>query len=247
MVINASADSRRIQAASLTGRLSTRDNTKSIEYMTATSKFGILLIPADEKGCLFYLERYKPFRLASLKQDPGAFGSTYAREIEFDDKTWLDRVRNPLASTFVAVESDDDRVVASTSLIGPLPNTKPASNPYQAVIAIPHCDAPDSDNDNQHANNEPLCFQMSAVYTTPEVRGLGLAKSLIRAATDEAHQRAQGQGRPLVLSVVVYANNDAAISVYSRCGFASGAEEPKLVFNALKNESEKELIMYYRC
>ncbi|KAI0450681.1 hypothetical protein F5B21DRAFT_420811 [Xylaria acuta] len=214
---------------------------------TATSKFRILIIPADEEGCRFFLEKYKPFRLASLQQDADAFGSTYAREIEFDDAAWLGRIKNPLATTFVAVESDSSRVVASTSLIGPLPNANPTGNPYRVVSeAIPQSDAARSDNESHHVDGEPLCFQMSAVYTIPEARGQGLAKSLIKEATEEARNRARGRGRPLVLSVVVYVTNNAAISVYERCGFATSAEEPKLVFNALKNASEKELNMHYQ-
>ncbi|KAJ2987790.1 hypothetical protein NUW58_g4317 [Xylaria curta] len=210
---------------------------------TRGTKFEVVVIPSDEDGCRFFLEKYKPFRLASLQQDPHAFGSTYAREIGFDDETWLSRIKNPLATTFVAVQSADKQVVASTSLIGPLPNAAPASNPYQIVSeAIPRSDA--TANSSHHA--EPLCFQMSAVYTSPEARGQGLAKSLIEAATEEARSRAHGQGRPLVLSVVVYATNSAAISVYERCGFARGVEEPKLVFNAFKNSSEMQLDMYYQ-
>ncbi|KAI1754989.1 hypothetical protein F4782DRAFT_489574 [Xylaria castorea] len=223
------------------------EEEKPAAATTATSKFRIVIIPADEEGCRFFLERYKPFRLASLQLDAAAFGSTYAREIDFDDAAWLGRIRNPLATTFVAVESDDGRVVASTSLIGPLPDANPASNPYQVIsTAIPQSDAAGGGIQNLHANGEPLCFQMSAVYTIPQARGQGLAKSLIRAATEEAHNRAREQGRPLALSVVVYAANNAAVSVYRRCGFARDAEEPKLVFNALKNASEKELNMYYQ-
>lgn len=171
----------------------------------------------------------------------------------FDDEAWLGRVKNPLATTFVAVQSDDNRVVASTSLIGPLPNASPASNPYQIVSkAVPQSvtnNANDNDNginNNDDASGEPLCFQMSAVYTSPEARGQGLAKSLIKAATQDAHSRARGQGRPLVLSVVVYATNSAAISVYERCGFAKSVGGPKLVFNALKNSSDEELDMYFQ-
>ncbi|KAI0426802.1 hypothetical protein F5Y09DRAFT_50200 [Xylaria sp. FL1042] len=223
---------------------------------TGTSKYDILVIPADEEGCHFYLEQYKPFRLASLQQDAHAFGSTYAREIAFDEAAWLGRISNPLATTFVAVQSDSNEVVASTSLIGPLPNTgtSPASNPYQIVSGgMAQGDTTSNSNNNNNGNNtdargEPLSFQMSAVYTSPAARGRGLAKSLIKAATEEACNRARAEGgRPLALSVVVYADNSAAISVYERCGFARDPEEePKLVFNELKNLSEKQLNMYYQ-
>jgi hypothetical protein len=33
------------------------------------TEFKIIVIPADAAGCRFYLERYKPFRLAALRQD----------------------------------------------------------------------------------------------------------------------------------------------------------------------------------
>ncbi|TGJ88153.1 hypothetical protein E0Z10_g514 [Xylaria hypoxylon] len=223
-------------------------------HTSDTSKFKITVIPADEDGCSFYLEQYKPFRLASLQQDAHAFGSTHAREIAFDDEAWLGRIRNPSASTFIAVQTDDNRVVASTSLIGPLPNANPASNPYQVVSGAIAKSGTTYNNNNHNGNNnnnnvgggEPLYFQMSAVYTSPEARGQGLAKSLIKAATEEARDRARQQGRPLVLSVVVYAANSAAISVYERCGFARGAEGPKLAFNTFKNLSEEELNMYFQ-
>ncbi|KAI1115245.1 hypothetical protein F5Y14DRAFT_140546 [Nemania sp. NC0429] len=229
--------------------------------------FKIMAIPPDEDGCRFYIEQYKPFRLASLQQDAHAFGSTYERELLFDDAAWLARIKNPLATTFVAVQSDDSRVIASTSLFGPLPNASPASNPYQIVSeAVPQSVANDANNDDDDNNNnnnnndknnnnadnkanserEPLFFQMSAVYTNPEARGQGLAKSLIRVATQDAHSRARAQGRPLLLSVVVYAANMAAISFYERCGFVKDVRGPKLVFNAHKNSSDEELDMYFQ-
>jgi ribosomal protein S18 acetylase RimI-like enzyme len=110
--------------------------------------------------------------------------------------------------------------------------------------------SPASGGDEQHndsfsASVETLIFQMSAVYTSPETRGRGLAKSLIGAATEEARNQARMQGRLLMLSVVVYANNSAAISVYERCGFERGAEGPKLVYNVLKLSSKEELEMHF--
>ncbi|GAP90468.1 putative acyl- N-acyltransferase [Rosellinia necatrix] len=220
--------------------------------ITGPSKFRIFTVPADKHGCRFYLEQYKPFRLASLQQDAQAFGSTYKREVGFDDEAWLGRVKNPLATTFVAVHSDDNHILASTALIGPLPDAKPVSNPYQIVSEATgdnHNDNNDDDDDDDDdiVSREPLCFQMSAVYTIPEARGQGLAKALIRAATEEAHSRARERGgRPLTLSVVVYATNAAAISVYERCGFVKSAEGAKPVFNALKDRTEKELEMCFR-
>jgi ribosomal protein S18 acetylase RimI-like enzyme len=212
---------------------------------------------------------YNLANILCVPADRVAFGSTYAREINFRDEEWLARIKNPSAVTFVAVRSSDDRVVASTSLIGPLPNGGPVSNPTQAISTVPHGHAhdrdstttasttnkkPNDDGDDSNQNGsksgsgdegEPLCFQMAAVYTSPEARGRGLAKSLIKAATEEAHKKAVEKGRPLALSVVVYATNDAAIAVYERCGFVKSAHGPNLKYNALKNSSASELEMHF--
>lgn len=52
------------------------------------------------------VERYKRVRLHGLRADPQSFSSTYEKESQFTDDTWLSRIQNPLGKTFVsAVES----------------------------------------------------------------------------------------------------------------------------------------------
>ncbi|KAI1322003.1 hypothetical protein F5Y16DRAFT_404866 [Xylariaceae sp. FL0255] len=204
--------------------------------MENTSQFQISVVSPNDEGCRFYLEQYKPFRLKALQQDPDAFGSTHARELAFDDEAWLARLKTPAARIYVAVRSSDGSVVASTALIGPLVDAHPASNPYQTVADGGRADGEDL--------TKPMCFQMAAVYTVPEARGCGLAKALITAASDEAAKLAAAAKRSLALSVVVYATNNAAISVYERCGFVKGADGPKLIYNELKDLSEEYLHMF---
>jgi hypothetical protein len=52
---------------------------------------------------------------------PTISGSTYAREITFTEQIWHDRLANPRATTFLALQSD--RAVGITTLVGPLPVT----------------------------------------------------------------------------------------------------------------------------
>ncbi|KAI0882716.1 uncharacterized protein GGS22DRAFT_39696 [Annulohypoxylon maeteangense] len=211
--------------------------------MSSLAKWRIELISTDDKGCHFYLDQYKPFRLAALKQDPDAFGSTYDREVNFTKDDWLSRIKNPLAKTFVAVRPHDGRVLSATSLIGPLPNPDPSSNPLQVSTEM-------RDGDDQHHNYgnaqvSPLSFQVSGVYTTPEARGHGLAKALIKTASEQAINSAKGQDRQLLLSVVVYASNNAAIALYKSCGFIVDEGGPKSSFNPHKESSFEELVMHY--
>ncbi|KAI1336457.1 hypothetical protein F5Y15DRAFT_207681 [Xylariaceae sp. FL0016] len=199
------------------------------------------LVPDNDDGRRFWLENYKPFRLASLLADPQAFGSTYAREIAFADQAWLDRIQNPLSKTFVAVHAHDTdrRVMSATSLIGPLPSAEPSSNPRQWASEMI------SREDHRDRSGEPMSFQMAGVYTRAEARGRGLAKTLIRRATDYAVEQAHKAGRPLSLSVVVYASNEAAVSVYESCGFARDPQGPVSEYNPLKQSSSETLNMFF--
>ncbi|KAL7628151.1 hypothetical protein AAE478_002349 [Parahypoxylon ruwenzoriense] len=144
--------------------------------MSKLAEWTVELVSANEGGCRFYLDHYKPFRLA-------AFGSTFAREINFTDDDWLSRIRNPLSKTPVAVCPHDKRVLSATSLIGPLPNAIPASDPSYAVSEMR------SDSD-QHKNPQdeasPVSFQIAGVYTIPEARDQGIAKALVKIATEQA-------------------------------------------------------------
>jgi hypothetical protein len=52
---------------------------------------------------------------------PSSSGSNFAREGAFTDQKWYDRLANPRATTFLAIESD--RTVGIITLMGPLPCT----------------------------------------------------------------------------------------------------------------------------
>ncbi|KAI1373623.1 hypothetical protein F4677DRAFT_212783 [Hypoxylon crocopeplum] len=209
--------------------------------MSKLNEWKVELIIADDKGCRFYLDHYKPFRLAALKQDPYAFGSTYDREICFTDDDWLSRIKSPLAKTFVAVFPPDEKVLSATSLIGPLPNADPASNPFQVGSEM-------GDGGDQHRDHEeasPVSFQISGVYTAPEARGQGVAKAVVKAAAEQAAKYAKQRGKQLALSVVVYASNTAAIAFYETCSFVVSTKGPRESFNPHKNSRADELCMHY--
>lgn len=56
----------------------------------------------------------KAVRLKALQQDPGVFGSHYAREAAFADVEWQARLQNPRAASFGVF--DDGKVVGMTGV-----------------------------------------------------------------------------------------------------------------------------------
>jgi len=81
--------------------------------------FEIIQIPRDDEAIRKYVDRYKEFRLLSLKVAPEAFGSTLERELAFTDETWHSRLANPQAVTFLALQGE--LVVSTLTTVGPLP------------------------------------------------------------------------------------------------------------------------------
>ncbi|KAI1657129.1 hypothetical protein F4813DRAFT_92696 [Daldinia decipiens] len=213
--------------------------------MPGLTEWRIELIPPNEEGSHFYLDYYKPFRLAALEQDPDVFGSTYDREINFSNADWLSRINNPLVKTFVAVRLHDRKVLSATSLIGPMPNSGPASNPFQ--VSSEMRDGSDHHHQNQnHGEASSVHFQISGVYTLPEARRQGLAKILAETAIEEAFAYSKQHGKCLALSLVVYTLNDDAILFYKSCGFVVSAEGTRKSFNPHKNASTDEICMHYQ-
>ncbi|KAK8048559.1 hypothetical protein PG994_010289 [Apiospora phragmitis] len=207
-------------------------------------EWAIELIPDNDIGRAFYLAEYKPFRLAALKQDPEAFGSSYAREAAFPDETWLQRLSNPRIKTFVAVCRHDRRrrILSAVSLVGPMPHAgQTVSNPTQALLSqtAPSDDGTtttsngrkesgeekqeggegEDDRHDDDNNDASLLYQSMGVYTRPEARGKGLGLTLMATAVECARQEARRNKQPCQLGVEVYKTNLAAIAFYRRCGF----------------------------
>lgn len=81
--------------------------------------FEIIQIIRDKDSIRKYVERYKEFRLLSLKTSPQSFGSTLERELAFTDEIWYNRLANPQAVTFIALQGE--RVIGTLTTVGPLP------------------------------------------------------------------------------------------------------------------------------
>ena len=177
--------------------------------------FEIIQIPKDDESIRRYVEQVKAFRLYSLQTSPSSFLSTYARENAFTDDVWYQRLRNPQAITFVAIQAD--RIVSSIAVIGPLPfspdELSPLGNPWVSIDGSEAVKTPT----NSH-------WRINGMFTLPEARGQGIAKALIDAAKEFGGIQAEEAGKDVVLSIAVDEDNVAAKSLYSSCGFVTITE-----------------------
>jgi ribosomal protein S18 acetylase RimI-like enzyme len=180
--------------------------------------FEIIQIPKDDESIRRYVDQVKAFRLLSLQTSPESFLSTYARESAFTDDVWYERLSNPKAITFIAVQSG--LIVSTIAVIGPLPygpdELSPLGNPWvtmdgDATVKIPT---------TSH-------WRINGMFTLPQARGLGTAKALIEAAKEFGAAQAEASGKGLALSIAVDEDNVPAKSLYQRCGFVTIKEESR--------------------
>ena len=203
------------------------------------------VIPPDNDGVRFYLERYRPFRLFSLQESPAgrgcvvslffvyapyyrrgqadinslcwiAFSSTYEREINMTDGDWVRRVASHLATTFVVVDGRDRTVLSAATLRGPLP----------APSGLVTNKAIDSGG--------ALFWSIAAVYTLPEARKKGLARRVLNRVLQVAKERGDVQGANTVITLGVLKGSVGARALYESCGFS--------MYN--ENEEEFEMVLY---
>ncbi|KAA8567208.1 hypothetical protein MFRU_007g02750 [Monilinia fructicola] len=163
----------------------------------------------------FYVGRYKEFRLLSLQIAPEAFASKYAREVEFSDEVWYQRLANPDAGTFFAIQAS--KIVGTVTILGPLPDgyePDDLDNPWQAMD-----DEPKSKRTTGH-------HRINGMFTLPEVRGQGVGRGLVEAALRYAGGEMAAQGKAFVCSVVVESDNIPARSLYEKCSFVPFKEVP---------------------
>jgi GNAT superfamily N-acetyltransferase len=186
------------------------------------------------------IERYKTTRLTALQLDPSAFGSNYAREIEFTYETWLSRATNPLGKTFVSVGTSGPETLAENvrgssndpsiapvlheewlgtiTLFGPkvLANEDALSLPWTTFTRANSNNPPDLDSiEGRHA-----LYNIFGMFVKPgqrrEGRGRGLVEAALAAAVEEA--TAASATRVTVALEVEY-QNQAALGLYRSVGF----------------------------
>lgn len=184
------------------------------------------------------VEKYKAFRLLSLRLSPESFGSSYAEEVAFAREQWDERITSPDSINIVAVakpdkpEDSDVNIPANISPLVPRESLASLSGEWLASLTVlgpydrrsvlelfipqaPPAEAivgPDIDTPRVY-------FVMVATYVVPDARRKGIGRSILDFANEKA--REQGRGSPVRVLLIVGDDVQDAKRLYERTGFTT--------------------------
>lgn len=166
-------------------------------------------------------KRYSELRLAILLSSPTSFASSHAVESTFTQEQWEQRVWRDGVTVFVCVarptveetmevlEDLDGEWVGATTVFGPV-----TKNNYEL--------APESGSPEVGADDQEIKWQMTALFTSPEHRGRGLAKRLIEGAKAYTRVRTRTLSKTskgFRMRIMVHPKNLVVVKLYSGLGF----------------------------
>jgi GNAT superfamily N-acetyltransferase len=164
----------------------------------------------------FLAGKFAALRLSALTVSAPAFSSTFETESAFNASHWTKRLQRPLTHFFIAVAYapnatlqeqqtiDAGDWVGSATLLGPFPKDK---------FELPESGGPEIDGDDVESK-----WQMTAVYSSPDHRGKGLAKLLIKDAEGFA-RREGGEGKRCRVRIMIHPRNVIVKKLYYDLGF----------------------------
>lgn len=174
----------------------------------------------------------KALRLFSLQTAPEAFSSTYTRESTFTYDIWEDRLRNPLATTIVAVADNytgqnDIELLTRGKWVGIIVLIGPKEEPFVPEDRSLWQKSPPDGAASTHGSSLTVQHvHLNAVFIDPEYRGRGLANGLIKDALRVADVGGRERGAEKIrATILVDKDNIAASKLYQKLGFTIVKEE----------------------
>lgn len=187
--------------------------------------------PSEEK---FIVERYKALRLRCLQQEPEAFSSTYEDESQFPNETWVQRITNPSAKTFIAVpngseEDGNGDIFSKLSrewigicvLIGPKQLDSNRSDPEAALWAFAQPTGnPGIESSPKENSQSTLSYCAVSMFVSPDQRRYGFGRKLVDAVIEGARKQAEEfLASKAYLTIFFEIDNFRARHLYGKWGF----------------------------
>ena len=182
-----------------------------------------------------HITQYIRIRLAALKTNPKAFGSTFAGESAFSRLQWCARVDNPARTTFFAATAPPSTPNASLgeTVTSPYHDEDDQGSKWVGTLSLLGPDMlhrvpfPPEIAEAEHRDAD--IYMLTGMWVDPEFRKKGVGRQLVEhalravrdfSAIDNNQQNGEGndsRGRILVLEV--HNTNDEAQRLYQRQGF----------------------------
>lgn len=172
---------------------------------------------------------YRAIRLRALSESPTAFSSTFAGECAFPAERWLERLRNPVARTYIATRNSDIDILQYDLTVFETATTPEIfENVDKLFFGLITC---------VQSNEDPMDACLASMWVAPSARGRGVGKALVQCAIEWA----RGCGlafRRILLGVRT--QNASAIALYTSCGFVS-VDRPNQVASEVMGEEGKRM------
>jgi GNAT superfamily N-acetyltransferase len=201
------------------------------------------------------VKRYKDIRLMGLKLSPSAFGSTYAREVAFNNDTWIGRITNPLGKGFIALGPDNSSNLRVTKGYGEGHSdalTSLLNSPWMGLVTLigPKLLSPNEPeleqtpwkiftrenssaiSDLASIKNGHAVYVIVGMYVSPEGRRAGHGRRLVDAAIAAAVEESRNiLASKMSVCLEVRRDNIPAAKLYENAGFVRrnipGALDPE--------------------
>lgn len=195
---------------------------------------------SDPDSWAALVDKWREFRLHSLRTAPDAFSSTYAREVAFERGVWEERLRNPEAHMFVAVpmeehvgelgeqedqsgsfdgwENDDGAaLLLGAPWAGVIVVMGPRAESFGPVTKSPwetvrsdNEAKPASGSDQSEGSTRELFCHMNAVFVDSEFRGQGIAQMLIEHAHSHVEALCKADGAASLYCTILVDKDNVA-------------------------------------
>jgi GNAT superfamily N-acetyltransferase len=133
-----------------------------------------------------YITHYIRIRLAALKTDPQAFGSTFAGESAFSREQWCARVDNPARTTFFATSAPSTMPNASERVTGSYHDQDLHESKWIGTLSLLGPDMlrgiPFPPKIAEAEDGDPQIYMLIGMWVDPEFRKKGVGKQLVERA-----------------------------------------------------------------
>jgi GNAT superfamily N-acetyltransferase len=187
------------------------------------------------------VSKLKAFRLESLRESPEAFGSTLANEQAFTKDVWEERMKNPRATSIIAVAVPEgtplggdvaniadlvDGEWLSSTVLMRFEGDQIAELSSSDVSPWNHIPKGKESGIDGEGEGKRIVYVLNGLYVIPRARGLGIGSTLLKEALKIGYAMGRREGAAAInFRARVISANVGAVKLYEKAGFTMSVKE----------------------